>query len=153
MGVGPYDDPPSTRVALLMFVLKPRVYALISLAVVVPLGIGIKFYDGPLANWVSNSLGGVLYVIFWCLFLFAIFPRRDAINRIVIGVLLVTCAIEALQLWHPPFLERFRESFIGRTLIGTTFTPSDFLYYLIGAVIGWGWLHALSLTGNADPIP
>ncbi len=122
---------------------RPRLVALISIAVVVPLGFGLKFYPGPLRGWVNNSLGGVAYEIFWCLVLFAIWPRRSAINPIVIGVLAITCALEALQLVDHPVLARIRSTFLGRTLIGTTFVWSDYVYYVLGAVLGRLWLTAL----------
>ncbi len=43
---------------------RPRLFALFSIAVVVPLGFGLKFYPGPVRGWVNNSLGGVAYEIF-----------------------------------------------------------------------------------------
>jgi Flp pilus assembly protein TadB len=45
--------------------------------------------------------------------------------------------LEFLQLWHPSFLEFLRSNFIGRTILGTSFTWSDFPYYLVGGGIGW----------------
>lgn len=123
---------------------RARLFACASLAIVVPAGFGLKFYPGPGHAWVNNSLGGVAYEIFWCLVLFALWPRRSAINRIVLGVLVGTCALEALQLWSPPLLHRVRGTFLGRTLIGTTFVWTDFIYYLIGCVLGLLWLRGLS---------
>lgn len=120
-----------------------RTYAVVSLLIVVPLGFGLKYYPGPLREWVNNSLGGTAYVIFWCLALFALWPRRSAINPIVISVLVVTGALEALQLVDHPLLNRIRATFLGRTLIGTTFVWSDYIYYVIGAVLGRLWLAGL----------
>jgi hypothetical protein len=37
-------------------------------------------------------------------------------------VLVATCLLEFLQLWHPPLLEAVRSTFIGRTVLGTSFT-------------------------------
>ncbi len=75
--------------------------------------------------------------------MFAVWPRRAAINPIVIAVLVVTCLIEALQLVDHPVLDRIRSTFLGRTLIGTTFVWSDFIYYVFGAVLGRLWLGVL----------
>ena len=129
----------------------PRLCALISIAVVVPLGLGLKFYPGPARGWVNDSLGGVAYEIFWCLVLFAIWPRRSAINPIVIGVLVVTCLLEALQLVDHPVLASIRGNFLGRTLIGTTFVWSDIIYYVIGCALGWMWLRALARFDRRAP--
>ncbi len=128
-----------------------RTYAIISLLIVVPLGFGLKFYPGPLGEWVNNSLGGTAYVIFWCLALFVVWPRRSAINPIVIGVLVVTCVLETMQLADHPVLARIRGTFLGRTLLGTTFVWSDFIYYVLGAVLGRLWLSALCRLERRAP--
>ena len=116
----------------------------LSMAAVVPLGLLLKFYAGPYQAWVNNSAAGMVYELFWCLALFAVWPYRRAINRIVIGVFVVTCGLEAMQLWHPPLLQAVRSTVPGRVLIGTTFAWSDFAYYAVGSGIGWLWLRWIS---------
>ncbi len=110
--------------------------------IIVPLGIYSKFYCGQATNWVNNSLGGVLYVIFWCLFAF-LFLSNTKPWKIAAVVFAVTCFLEFLQLWHPPLLEFLRSNFIGKTILGTSFTWSDFPYYLVGCGIGWLWMKSL----------
>ncbi|MHC4413964.1 MAG: ribosomal maturation YjgA family protein [Planctomycetota bacterium] len=117
-----------------------RLWTLLSLAVIVPVGFCLKLYTGPGQALLNNSLAGLAYEIFWCLVLFFIWPRRGAVSRIVVGVFLVTCGLEALQLWHPAFLEAIRSTFPGKAIIGTTFTWSDFAYYVVGSTAGWLWL-------------
>ena len=125
-----------------MMVARDRVGAVLSLAVLVPAGLATKFYRGPAAGWVAGSLGGVLYEIFWCLAFLAAMPR--AVPAATAGeVFLVTCALECLQLWHPPLLEAIRGTFLGAALLGTTFVPSDFGYYAIGCGLGWLWMRGL----------
>ncbi len=125
-----------------MFKSKRVRWTLISILIIVPLGIYSKFYSGQAENWVNNSLGGVLYVIFWCLFAF-LFLSNTKPWKIAAVVFAVTCFLEFLQLWHPTFLEYLRSNFIGRTILGTTFTWSDFPYYLVGCGIGWLWMKSL----------
>lgn len=121
---------------------QQRWSTLISLAIIVPLGFYTKFYEGPAAFWVKYSLGGVFYEIFFCLLVFFVFPK--ARSGVIAGwVLLVTCLLEFLQLWHPPLLELIRSNFFGRTLIGNSFSWSDFPYYFIGSGLGWIWLDWL----------
>jgi hypothetical protein len=108
----------------------------------VPLGFFTKIYAGPAATWVNNSLSGILYVIFWCLLALLLAPdARPGI--IALLVLIITCILELAQLWHPPALESLRGSFIGRTLLGTHFTWSDFAYYALGSGVGFLWLRRL----------
>jgi hypothetical protein len=124
-----------------------RIGAAISLLIIVPTGFYGKFYSGPAAAWVNNSLGGMFYEIFWCLLLFLFFANT-APWVIAASVLTVTCLLECLQLWHPPFLEVIRSHFIGRTILGTCFVWSDFPYYFPGAWIGWLWVRRLQNRGK-----
>ena len=125
-----------------MFKSKRVRWTLISILIIVPLGLYSKFYSGQAARWVNDSLGGVLYVIFWCLFAF-LFLSNTKPWKIAAGVFAITCFLEFLQLWHPPLLEFLRSNFIGRTVLGTSFTWLDFPYYLAGGGIGWLWMKFL----------
>jgi hypothetical protein len=107
------------------------------LLITVPAGFGLKLYQGPGQDWVNNYAAGVLYEIFWCLVLFFLWPRRRHIVRIALGVLVGTGLLEWIQLWHPWILEQVRASFLGRTLIGTTFSWWDFPHYALGCALGW----------------
>ena len=130
---------------------RPARCAWASLLLITPLGFATKFYTGPGRHWVNKSLGGVLYEIFWCLVVF-LFTRKAAAWKIALGVFIATSILEVLQLFHPPFLQFLRSFFIGRTLLGTTFVPSDFFYYVIGCLLGWAWLRTLKrLTPSSRP--
>lgn len=121
---------------------KFRRYILLSLLIIVPLGFLSKFYNGVGAFWVNNSASGVFYEIFWCLFVIYLRPRWKLI-WICLAIFLVTSSLEFLQLWHPPFLEVIRSTFIGKILIGTEFVWTDFLYYAIGCILGFLWIEQL----------
>lgn len=112
---------------------------ILSLVVIVPAGFYTKFYRGPGASWVNDSFDGVLYEIFWCL-LAALFLPNVRPALIAAWVLTLTCILEFLQLWHPPFLESVRSHFLGAVILGTTFDWTDFPYYFAGSAIGWFWL-------------
>ena len=127
-----------------------HVRVLVVLAMVVPVGFATKFYPGPGRAWVNNSLSGVFYEVFWCLTAAMVFPH--ARPRSIAGVVFViTAALEFLQLWHPPFLQSVRRSFIGASLLGDTFVASDFAYYVAGCIAGWLLLRSARgyrFTGN-----
>jgi len=120
-----------------------RKYIAVSLLIVTPLGFAFKFYSGPASWWFNNYGAGLLYEIFWILVIFFFFPTRKSANRIPLWVFGMTCALEFLQLWHPPFLENIRSSFLGSALIGTTFVWWDFPHYAIGCTVGWIWIRQL----------
>jgi hypothetical protein len=124
-------------------IMKIRTKTFLTLLGIVPLGFIFKFYSGPHRGWFNNYGAGVLYEIFWIMVVFFAYPSRRAANRIPFYVFAVTGALEILQLWHPPFLEPFRSSFVGRALIGTTFAWGDFPHYAIGCLLGWVWLRYL----------
>jgi hypothetical protein len=123
---------------------RARLLTLVSIAVIVPVGFWLKSYDGPGRGWVNNSSAGVAYVIFWCLVLFLAWPRRAATGPIAAAVLLATGGLEVLQLWNPAPLAWARGTFIGRTLLGTTFAWSDFVYYVIGCGLALIWMRLLA---------
>ena len=115
--------------------MSPRKRLVFVLAVLVPAGFALKFYQGPAGPWVRDSLTGMLYEAFWIFGIALLWPRREKTAAISLGVFIVTCLLEFLQLWHPAWLERVRESFFGAVLLGTTFTWWDFPYYAAGCWI------------------
>lgn len=111
--------------------------------VITPIGFATKSYEGVGERWMHNYGGAILYEIFWCLVLFLIFKKlRPWLNAFY--VFLATSLLEVAQLWHPPFLVSIRSTFIGRTIFGTTFVWLDFLYYVIGSLIGYFILIGLN---------
>ena len=123
-------------------VFKQSAFSLLSIILLVPIGFYSKLYKGPAAFWVNNSLSGVFYEIFWCVLFFAIFPNARTII-IASAVLIITCLLEFMQLWHPRVLEMIRSTFLGQALLGNSFTWSDFPYYFAGCGIGWVWMQFL----------
>ena len=111
-----------------------------------PLGFATRLYTGPGAG----SLGGVPYEVFWCLVVQLLLPRAQP-GRIALSVLAVTCALEVLQLWHPPPLEALRAHWIGRSVLGHAFSWSDFPPYVAGSALGWWWLGRLRSGAAAPP--
>ena len=102
--------------------------------VVVPLGLASKLYTGPAQFWMRAHAGGVLYVVFWILLALVVWPNLPA-RVAAIAVLGATCALELLQLWHPPVLVAVRSTFVGHALIGSTFSWWDFPYYVLGSIL------------------
>lgn len=126
---------------------RQRTWTVVSLFVIVPVGVYTKFYQGPATDWVNNSLGGMFYEMFWCLLVFLIVPNART-WIIALSVLLLTCLLEFMQLWHPAALTYIREFILGAALIGTTFGWSDFPYYFVGSAIGWLWISSLQNKVN-----
>lgn len=115
---------------------KHLIFAVLLLFILIPIGFYSKLYSGIGHEWVNNKLGGVFYEIFWCLVFFIFLPKLKP-SVITILVFFITCILEFVQLLNNPVLEIIRSNFIGRTLIGNSFTWSDFLYYFIGSLCGY----------------
>jgi len=124
--------------------LLARKWILLSLCLVTPLGFLFKFYAGPGHIWFNDYGAGLLYEVFWCLVVFFFMPHRKYITRIALWVFVITCILETLQLWHPHFLQLIRSTFLGAALIGTTFVWLDFPHYILGCLLAWLWMFALS---------
>jgi len=122
-----------------------RVATALILLLITPLGFATKWYQGPLAWWVNGHAGGVLYVTFWILLVVLLNPRWSA-KRVAVAVLVLTCIVETLQLWHPPMLAILRDTFWGRTLLGHSFSWWDFPHYVVGAALGYGLVMTIRVN-------
>lgn len=118
------------------------------MVVLVPLGVGTKFYGGPGGGWVRAHAGGVLYVVFWSLVVLGLWPRLSPWTAAV-AVLVGTSVLEGLQCWQPPLLEMVRNTFVGHAVLGSTFSWADFPHYVVGAGLAGGLGQALRPAGDA----
>ena len=95
--------------------MKLRRTVFLAMIAVAAFGLAAKLYPGPARRWVNNfGPASVAYVVFFMLAAFLISPRRELATRIAVGVLLVTCVLEFLQLWHPPWLQAIRSTSLGQ---------------------------------------
>jgi hypothetical protein len=125
------------------FLLK-RKWVLVILCIVTCAGFLFKSYSGPGHKWFNDYGAGVLYEVFWCLVAFLFLFDRKYATPIAVSVFVITCVLETLQLWHPHFLQQIRSTFLGAALLGTTFVWWDFPHYVLGCLIGWLLMCALS---------
>jgi len=129
---------------------KFRIVVSLSIFVTTLLGFYSKIYSGYGADWFNNSLGGFFYEIFWCLLFSMIFIKTRS-WKIALNVFVFTCFLEFLQLWNLSILEMIRSTFLGRTIIGTTFVSSDFIYYFFGSLASWillNWIKKITNSGR-----
>lgn len=101
-------------------------------------------FRSQLPGWWRENGGGVPYVVFWITFVFFLLPKRRYILPISVGATIATCLLEVLQLWKPPWLTEIRSTTLGAALLGSTFVWSDIPPYLIGGVVGYGVIVALT---------
>lgn len=123
---------------------RVRARAVIALVVVVPLGFAFKSHAGSFEWLIRNWGASICYELFFMLLAFIVVPERRVILPIAVWVCAVTIVLEFLQLWHPPFLEAVRATYIGLALIGNTFQWADLPIYPVGCALGWVILRAIS---------
>ncbi len=126
-----------------------RVKILISLAVVTVVGYALKFYRGPADEWI-NDLGpaSIPYEMMLMLFVFFFVPEQKNIFPIAVGVCVVTCILEFLQLWKAPWLMVIRSTLPGRALLGNTFSWWDLPAYPVGCLVGYWYLRWIAGSGG-----
>ncbi len=127
-----------------------RLRIILALLAVAAIGLAMKLYPGPGRWWVNNwGPASVAYEIFFMLLALLVVPRKEAVTPIAVGVCLVTCVLEVLQLWQPPWLQAVRRHFLGAALLGNEFSCWDLPAYPIGCILGWFLLHRLLLHKTA----
>ena len=116
----------------------------LSIIILIPLGLFSKSYTGIGEQWIHNYAGDILIEIFLCVLLFITLPKKlKKIQLIIIIVIIFTTIIEFSQLIQTPFLNQLRQYFLGRLILGTTFSWLDFPCYILGCILGGIWLRFL----------
>ena len=115
---------------------KSLVRTIILIVLIAALGVLAKLIPNGNATWISNHLAGLFYVTELALILHLFFSEQ-LIGLLVLIAFLLTSVVEFFQHWHPHFLEPVRASFIGHTILGSTFSWLDFPWYVGGAALGW----------------
>jgi hypothetical protein len=128
---------------------KPGLNKLFLAIILIPIGLLTKVYNGFGSEFVTNYLGGVIYVVFFILLASLVFPKT---NPLVISliVLCITCLIESSQLISNDYLNGLRTHFLIRALIGSVYNVFDFLFYFVGAVIGYFAVKGLDKVGKVN---
>ncbi|MDA0711561.1 MAG: DUF2809 domain-containing protein [bacterium] len=119
---------------------RKRLPTLCLLLILIPLGLATKLPIGFGASWVNNHLGGVIYEVFWCGLLAVLSPKLST-PKIVLTVFLITCFLEVMQVWAPPFLMAIRSTYPGHLVLGSSFDPFDFIDYALGCSLAGIWLN------------
>jgi hypothetical protein len=115
----------------------------------IPIGLLTKVYLGIGSEFVTNYLGGVIYVVFFIMLASLVLPQANPLIISLI-VLSLTCLIEVSQLIQNDILKNLRTHFLIRSLIGSVFNVFDFIYYFVGGLIGYAILEGLINRSQND---
>jgi glycopeptide antibiotics resistance protein len=120
---------------------RQRLVFLVNILAIVPLGYAIRF-SHILPEYFHDAGGSIAYQILLMLLVLFIYPPAN-LRLTAIWACGVSCAIELLQLYQPPWLQAIRATWAGRLILGTTFLWSDFPAYFVGSYLGWLWVRWL----------
>jgi len=131
--------------AVVQWIMSYRDSLFLTILVITPLGYFVRFLADT--YWTS-TFGAIAYQIL-CISVVQFIAPKVSLRGTAIGVFIFACVIEALQLWKPPWLQTIRATFPGRLILGDTFLWDDFPPYVVGCMIGWGWVSVLRSRHSA----
>lgn len=107
----------------------------IFIIIVISLGIASRYFSVYLARWIAKYAGDVLWGLM--VFLWVGFSLKDRSTRFVGRIALIfSFFIEITQLYHAPWIDSIRKTFIGGLVLGFGFLWSDLICYTVGIGIG-----------------
>ena len=120
----------------------------------VPVGFWLKYYRGGDEQWWANNWGSSLaYEWFFMSLSLVVWPRRRAVAPVAIGVALATMMVEFGQLCQAPWLVAIRSTFVGRTVLGNSFSWWDLPAYPMACALGAGLLLVAWPMGDRGSLP
>ena len=113
-----------------------RMLKIILLVLIFITALYTKAYKGDYQVLINNHIGGVLYVMFGTLVFSVLIPAMKAYKTVLLA-LGITCLLEFIQWMQIPFMVELTRIKTFAYLFGSSFNWGDFIYYFIGAVVGW----------------
>ena len=104
-----------------------------------------KEYRGEYQNIITAHIGGVFYVLFGALLFSVLFPALKPWQATLLA-LGCTSLLEFIQYFRFPFLIELTKSKVFLYLLGNSFNAVDFVYYFMGAGLGFVVLVLLRST-------
>ncbi|MCB0721002.1 MAG: DUF2809 domain-containing protein [Ignavibacteriae bacterium] len=113
---------------------RRRLLYIISIVIVIALGLASRKIMG-FPYFVYEYVGDVLWAVNVYLLFAVLFPS-EKIPLISVVTFFFSFLIEFSQIYHAPWIDSIRDTFIGGLVLGYGFLWSDILCYLIGTAIG-----------------
>ena len=125
-------------------------YLLIGCAMV-PLGLASRRYADFLLEFIATYAGDTLWAVMAFLAVGFAFPRWST-ARVSAAALVLSYADEVSQLYHAPWIDKMRGTWLGGLLLGFGFLWSDILCYTVGIIFA-AVLEHLALTLLKKRVP
>lgn len=116
---------------------KRRIVYFILILLIVPLGLATRkrpeFFYPFIAEYGGDAFWSTMFF-----FLFRIWQPGQPAWKIALYTFLFSVAVELSQLYHAEWIDKIRDTFLGKMLLGNTFYWSDIACYFAGTLLGWG---------------
>ena len=115
---------------------RNRLYYAIIMGIVIVAGCASRSaLADPWPEFLSTYAGDTLWALMVFLGLGLVLPTTGT-WLIAMIVLAFAFSVEVSQLYHAPWIDSFRNTFVGAVTIGSGFLWSDFLCYTMGCAMG-----------------
>jgi Protein of unknown function (DUF2809) len=114
---------------------RNRLLYLLIGCVVVLLALATRRYAAFLPEFIATYAGDTLWAVMAFLVFGFVFPRWST-ARVAAAALLLSYADEVSQLYHAPWIDSVRGTWLGGLVLGFGFLWSDILCYTIGVMLG-----------------
>lgn len=101
----------------------------------IALGLSLTWWGHGLPAGLRDALGDALWALmmYWLVGVAA--PQAARLRRAVLA-LIICWVVEASQLLHTAQLDLWRETTLGRLVLGSDFDPRDLVAYGLGVLVG-----------------
>jgi len=112
---------------------RSRAIYLLAILVVIPLGLASRRYALPafIVSYAGDTLWATMVYL-----IAAMVWNKARMRHLALGALVFAFAIELLQLYHAPWIEKIRYTRFGALVLGYGFLWSDFVCYTVGVCLG-----------------
>lgn len=124
-----------------MNIFRNRIHYLIF--ILLTIGIGLFSRSRFIPDLIYPYLGDLLYCLMFYFIIGFLFPKMKSVNVLLFCVV-VCFVIEISQLIQTDWLNRIRDTTIGRLTLGSGFLWSDLVSYTIGGLAGFGFENYLN---------
>jgi hypothetical protein len=111
------------------------IYFLLFIVIIIS-GLASRNYSKMLPNWVDLYLGDALWALIVFVLIGMILKHKSSLT-IVLLALSFSYIIEISQLYHAPWIDKVRSTWLGGHILGFGFLWSDLLCYTVGIAAGF----------------
>ncbi len=129
-------DEPKNRWALVKF-----------LAIILPLWLSAKFFNGPYMEFIRGYFAAAILIILLALLLQLIYPKQKA-KTVLMAFFLLLTLLETTYYFLPGLFSNLSFSIGGVKLIGGAYSINMIPYYGVGGFIGYFILRACKIKNS-----